>query len=152
MQYQNDKDLAQKAETALASHPYLKSADISVHVDEGEVTLDGVVDSKDELDKANESVRSIPGVKSINNQLRLRGQGSQSIGEYLDDTMITAAVKAKLVGEKGLSSLKIHVTTNDGIVELSGEVDTQEHYRLAADTARNSEGVTQVMNKLTLKP
>ena len=147
---QDNSSLEQQVKTYLNADPFLRSADITVSADEGKITLEGVVDSEDERRKAGESVRSVAGVKSIDNQLRLRGQGSQSVGEYFDDAKITLAVKSKLMGESGLSSMHIHVETKDGIVELSGDVKNHEQISTAETIARQTDGVKKVVNRLIM--
>ena len=75
----------------------------------------------------------------------------QSTGEYLDDAAITAKVKAKFVGQKGLDSLDIKVVTVDGGVTLMGDVDSQSQIGLAESAARQVEGVRMVDNQLVIK-
>ena len=72
----------------------------------------------------------------------------QTTGEYIDDSLITAAVKTNILEEKGLSSLRISVKTKDGVVTLSGKTDTAEHAKLAGRVATQTNGVKQVVNRL----
>lgn len=147
-----NQSLENRVETALSANPDLRGADIKADYDEGHVTLKGIVETPVQRERALEVVRALAGVVSVTNELRLRGHGSQSVGEYMDDAMITAAVKAKLLGEKGLSSMKIHVETKDGIVVLSGDIDAAEHSRAAQLVASKVEGVVEVRNQLVIKP
>lgn len=148
----DSKTLAKQVEDAIKADPQLRSADIDVKVDEGEVTLRGVVDNLAQQQRVLETVRAMPTVKFVENDLRIRGEGSQSAGEYFDDSMITASVKTKLLGEKGLSSLKIHVETKDGIVQLTGSTDTVAHSNLAESVAKTADGVKAVKNGLIIEP
>lgn len=147
-----EKTLSQQVEDTIRSQTGLQDRDIDVSVDEKIVTLKGVADSSEERQRIVEAVRLLPGVQAVSNELRIRGEGSQTAGEYLDDSMITAAIKAKLLGEKGISSFKIHVETKDGIVDMKGEIDTRDHSDLAARVARSAEGVREVRNHLTIAP
>lgn len=147
-----DQSLENRVETALSATPDLHGSDIKANNDEGHVTLKGVVETPAQRERALEVARALAGVVSVTNELRLRGQGSQSMGEYVDDAVITTSVKAKLLGEKGLHSLKIHVETKDGIVVLSGDVDTVEHSRTAQLVASRVDGVVEVRNQLVIKP
>lgn len=75
----------------------------------------------------------------------------KAVGGYLDDSGITASVKAKLLAREGMEALTIHVTTVEGMVTLKGEVDTQAQYALAEEEAKSVKGVRGVTNNLTVK-
>lgn len=47
---------------------------------------------------------------------------------------------------------QINVDTNDGVVTLKGMVDTAQQKQEAEPIARETEGVTRVMNQLTVGP
>jgi len=79
------------------------------------------------------------------------GQPKQSVGEYASDALITTKVKAAFVAEKGLSPLNIAVETQDGVVRLSGEVDTAEQSEQATRVARGIDGVKDVENLIKVK-
>lgn len=141
-----ENNLEQQVKSTLAANASYKDVTVKVDNDEGEVTLGGVVDSRQLIEIIISMVRSIPGVKHVENDLRVRGTGSQSAGEYLDDSKITAAVKAKLLGDQGLSSLKIHVETQDGIVILTGNAESRDKALLAETVAKAVDGVVDVRN------
>lgn len=67
------------------------------------------------------------------------------------DTSITAAVKAKLLANSSTSGMDIHVTTNHGVVTLSGTVSSDAERQLAERIARDTDGVTDVTNNLNVK-
>lgn len=77
---------------------------------------------------------------------------SSSTGEYIDDSVITAKVKALLAQDEGLKTLEISVETYKGVVQLSGFVNSQETINDAEKIARSVEGVTSVKNNIILKP
>lgn len=74
---------------------------------------------------------------------------SAAVGSYVKDSVITTKVKAKLA-EKHLSTLtKIQVDTDrQGVVWLSGMAPTKDASDLAEVIAKNTDGVTQVHNKI----
>ena len=76
---------------------------------------------------------------------------SESVGEYVDDAAITTAVKGSFLTQKGLDSLDISVETTDGVVVLTGKVDSDAQIGLAEQVAKEVKGVKNVVNKLTLK-
>jgi len=74
-----------------------------------------------------------------------------SIGNYVDDSKITALVKSHLVTVKGLDSLDIKVITESGVVTLSGDVQNESQSKLAEKSAVQVDGVKGVVNTLHVK-
>lgn len=77
---------------------------------------------------------------------------TQQVGESMKDAGITAAVKTALAADPGLSALKIDVTTNDGVVRLSGPAPDDKARERAEMLAAAPEGVTSVDNQLVVAP
>jgi osmotically-inducible protein OsmY len=75
----------------------------------------------------------------------------EGTGEYLDDSVITAKVKAAILGEPGLKVAEINVETFKGVVQLSGFVNSREDINKAMRVARAVDGVTSVENDMQLK-
>ena len=75
----------------------------------------------------------------------------ESTGEYVDDSVITAKVKALLAEDDFLKSFQISVETDKGTVELSGSVNSQDAVRKAGEITRSVKGVTSVKNNLIVK-
>ncbi len=75
----------------------------------------------------------------------------EGTGEYIDDTVITAKVKARILDEPGLKSAEINVETFKGVVQMSGFVNSQSDINRAAELARGVRGVTSVKNDMRLK-
>lgn len=75
----------------------------------------------------------------------------EGTGEYVDDTVITAKVKAAIFNEPTLKSSEINVETFKGAVQLSGFVNSQADINKAVTLARGVSGVTSVKNDMRLK-
>lgn len=75
----------------------------------------------------------------------------QSTGQFVDDSTITAKVKAAIFDEDSLKSLQITVVTFKGTVQLSGFVDSTKSVNTAGQVARNVDGVKSVKNDLVVK-
>lgn len=79
-------------------------------------------------------------------------QGAKEFGHGVageaSDTTITTKVKAKMAANTGLSSFHIHVTTVNGVVTLTGTVDTDATRDLAEHVAAGTDGVVRVVNDL----
>jgi osmotically-inducible protein OsmY len=72
-------------------------------------------------------------------------------GNYFDDAWITARVKADLLKDSLLDSLPIGVETQDGVVQLSGEVRTSEQASHVIGVASAVGGVKSVHNGLVIR-
>jgi hyperosmotically inducible protein len=79
------------------------------------------------------------------------GEKAETAGDYLQDSAITAKIKAEILAEPALKVLQIGVTTTDGVVTLSGTVDSQSSLERAAEVAQSNQGVTSVENNLVVK-
>ncbi len=75
----------------------------------------------------------------------------EGTGEYFDDTVITAKVKAAIFDERSLKSAEINVETFKGTVQLSGFVSSRADINKAVELARGVKGVTSVKNDMRLK-
>lgn len=75
----------------------------------------------------------------------------ESTGEYIDDSVITAKVKAAILNDKDLKVTEINVETFKGVVQLSGFVSTQSDINKAASIARDVSGVKSVKNDMRVK-
>lgn len=74
-----------------------------------------------------------------------------SIGTKIDDTVITAKVKAALFKDPNVSGQQVSVETVDGVVQLSGFVDSATKKARAISIARNTDGVRSVQSKISVR-
>jgi hyperosmotically inducible protein len=79
------------------------------------------------------------------------GMTGKTLGENIDDAGITAAVKAKLAGEKISTVTRIDVDTNQGVVALNGTVQSDAMRARAGQIARDVKGVRDVVNNLKVQ-
>ena len=75
----------------------------------------------------------------------------ESTGQYVDDSTITAKVKAEILGDPALKVFQISVETFKGTVQLSGFVNSAEMRNRAAVVASRVSGVQSVKNDLLVK-
>ncbi len=74
-----------------------------------------------------------------------------TVGTEIDDTVVTARVKAALLADAAVKSYGFKVDSSKGEVQLSGFVDNQAHIDRAVEVARAVPGVKSVENKVALK-
>ena len=73
---------------------------------------------------------------------------ARTVGEFIDDTRISAEVTTRLAAESPSNFLKIDVRTETGIVTLSGTVDSSEKRARAAQIAGAVNGVKGLVNNI----
>lgn len=78
------------------------------------------------------------------------GTAAERTGEVITDAAVTSAVKAKFLVDTSTPGLKIDVDTKDGVVTLSGTVRNRAEADRAVSLARETNGVTRVVNNLKI--
>lgn len=160
----------------------LKDADIDVEVADGVATLTGEVktaalksraarlakvegitrvDNKIEVDARSAADKAKAGTEKAANKAA-EGVGvaadetkkaASKTGEVVSDTWITTKVKSKFVAEGGvLKQSDITVHTNDKVVTLTGTVASEAGRKRAVEIAKATDGVKDVVDKLTISP
>lgn len=146
--FMDDSTLTAKVKAALVDHESIKSTDISVKTDQKVVTLSGFVESQAQAEEAVKVAKSVEGVTSVSDKLHVRDSKNTSVKGYAGDTAITSEVKAKLLADDIVPSRKVKVETTDGVVQLSGTVDSQAQSERAESIAKAIDGVKSVKNDL----
>lgn len=146
----DDALITTKVKAALIDEPATKARHIEVDTFRGTVQLSGFVDSADEKAAATRVAHSVSGVQNVRNNLSV-GHTDRSAGEVIDDSVVTTKVKAALVAEPTTKARDITVVTREGIVQLSGFVDSAAERATAAEVAQGVAGVKEVRNNLQIK-
>ncbi|HUF19863.1 MAG TPA: BON domain-containing protein [Burkholderiales bacterium] len=146
----NDTLVTTKVKTALLADSDIKGLDVKVETRKGVVQLSGFVDNQTQIDRAVAATRDVEGVRSVENNISLIS-GSTTVGGKVEDSMITAKVKAGLLADSDVKSFDIAVATHQGEVQLSGFVDNQHQIDQAIAIANKVSGVTQVDNEMSIK-
>jgi len=69
----------------------------------------------------------------------------------IHDAAITAEVKMALAVKRGVAATEINVDTDQGVVTLRGQVDSQAERQLAVMVAKDVHGVKDVVNDITVR-
>ena len=125
---------------------YLKDDSIKVDSENGAVTLTGTVADDSHKSLAENTVSSLPGVTSVNNQLAVVGQQP---AEH-SDAWITTKVKTALLFHRNVSASGTTVTTTGGIVTLTGVADSVAQKELTTEYAKDIDNVKSVNNEMTI--
>ena len=146
----DDSVITTKVKTALMSDNLGHGGDTSVETRKGEVLLSGFVDSQAQADREVQLAKGIDGVSSVQNKLMVK-DGKTTAGAVLDDSVVTVKVKSALMTDDKTKGTEIAVTTNKGVVQLSGFVDSADEQARATSVARTVEGVQSVVNDTSIK-
>jgi hyperosmotically inducible protein len=148
----DDAAVLTSVKSALVSDKVTDAGDINVDVNRGVVKLSGFVDNPQQKAQAADVARRVDGVKSVQNDIAVKqGSGGETAGEYIDDSVLTAKVKAALIESPDTKAHQINVETNQGVVQLSGFVDNAAAKTAATDVAKSVNGVKDVKNELSVK-
>ncbi len=147
----DDAVITTKVKSALiADSQGAHGGDTSVETRKGEVMLSGFVDSQAQADRDVQLAKAVEGVTSVQNKLMVK-DGKSTPGNVLDDSVITVKVKSALLADDQTRGSEFAVSSNKGIVQLSGYVDSADEQARATTVARNVEGVQSVVNDTSIK-
>lgn len=149
--FMDDSAITAKVKAALVDNESIKSTDISVKTEKAVVTLSGFVESQAQAEAAVNAAKKVEGVSSVSDKLHVRDSKSSSVKGYAGDTATTSEIKAKLLADDIVPSRKVKVETTDGVVQLSGTVDSQAQIERAESIAKAVDGVKSVKNDLKTK-
>jgi hyperosmotically inducible periplasmic protein len=125
---------------------YLKNDSIKVESKDGVVTLTGTVADASHKSMAENTVASLPDVKSVDDQLKISGEQP---AEH-SDAWITTKVKTALLFHRNVSASGTTVYTKNGVVTLQGEATSMAQKELTTEYAKNIDNVKSVNNEMTV--
>jgi osmotically-inducible protein OsmY len=176
----NDAWITTQVYAKFFADPDIKGRNINVDTTAGVVTLSGEVHSAAEHTQAVGKAKTTDGVKQVIDKLTVTPGGrpatadirdkvaatlprdteqakaqaktaAQRVGKEISDTWITTQVQAMYFLDREVKGMQINVTTNAGVVTLSGSVDGDAVRQKALADAKSIEGVKQVVDKLAVK-
>ena len=159
---QADIGITTKVKSLLDSDRAISNAaQIQVTTEKKVVTLAGPVESPAAKAKAVTIAKGVEGVKKVVDNLTVApasvaaaqpaaAETASGAATPPTDTAITQAVKEKLLLQPETASENIGVETHDGVVTLTGKVKTPEEKEQVIQTARNTQGVQRVEDKLSV--
>lgn len=131
----------------LAWQPNIDETEIGVIVENGIVTLSGVVNQYSKKIAAEKAVKSVEGVKAIAGDIEVKyGDAFKKTDKEIAKAVVDALEWNSSVPEENLS-----VKVEDGWVYLSGEVKWSYQKNAAKQAVENLLGVRSVINNITIK-
>ncbi|HEX5215244.1 MAG TPA: BON domain-containing protein [Vicinamibacterales bacterium] len=156
---ESDPGITTAVKSKFATDDTVKAYQINVDTSNKVVTLTGNVDSAAAKDRAVMLARDTKGVARVVDNLvvsapppattGLSGAANSAV-DATSDAALTATVKTKLLADSRTSGLKIDVDTKDKVVTLSGKVASAAERRTAVQIAKDTDGVKDVHDNLTV--
>jgi len=146
----DDSTISATIKASLLDNKNTHATQINIDTYKGVVQLSGFVRTEAEKDAAGKIAKDTSGVKDVHNSLGVHD--ATSVGTKLDDTILTAEVKAALLDADKVKSGPINVVSEGGIVQLAGFVTSAGMVERAGKIAAGVSGVKSVDNQLLVKP
>jgi len=166
-----DSELENKIKAKFDSDAQLKAADLNISADaeKNEATISGAVPTQALRMKAVNMAKEASSGLILTDKIEVRPReltraeyteenasaerekargAGEKLGDSLDDAWIHTKIVAKLIGNSDTPERKINVDVVNNVVTLRGVVDTTEQRAEAERVAKETEGVTRVVNQL----
>ena len=140
-----DDRIEASAKKSYVFKTYLADDSIKTESKDGAVTLTGTVAESSHKSLAEDTVEGLPGVTSVNNQLKIKAEPAKH-----SDAWIGIKVKSALLFHSNVRATKTDVNVADGNVILSGEASSLAQKELTTEYANDVEGVKSVKNEMTV--
>jgi hyperosmotically inducible periplasmic protein len=141
-----DDRIESSARKSYIFQTYLTGDDIKIESRDGVVTLTGMIGAEFHKSLAQETVAGLPGVKSVDNRLEVKGAPPTANS----DAWLSEKVRTTLLFHRSVKTGKIEVFVQEGIVTLRGKAVSQIKKDLTTEYAKDVEGVKDVKNEMTV--
>lgn len=148
-EHSDDAKITSRANEIIVKDDDAKYLKIDVTSTNGDVVLQGSIHDRTAEDRIVAKIRQIKGVKSVKSLLKLKGD---TVGEYIDDSVITTKVNAEIIKDPDAKYFKIDVTTTQGDVVLQGFIHDRTAENRIVAKIREIKGVKSVKSLLKLEP
>jgi osmotically-inducible protein OsmY len=147
----------------------VKGRNIDVDTRDGVVTLRGTVHSYTERLQASAIARNTDGVREVHDELIIQPRSSEpertareaagsvkdsvgTAGRAVEDSWITLKIQSRFFVDDQIKGRNVNVNTKNGVVTLKGTVTTEAAKKAAEMLASDTDGVTRVVNQLSIDP
>ena len=158
----SDAWLEAKLVTSYLFSKNVSLSDIDVDVRNQVAYLSGAVQSPVERELAEEIAKSVDGIRKVESKISIVNSDpsakasmnaknkEKSFAATVDDLSTTASIKTKFLTTSNVSGLDVKVSTDRGVVTLTGKVNSDAERSLAEQIAKNTDGVVSVNNMLEI--
>jgi hyperosmotically inducible periplasmic protein len=125
------------------------SVGIAVH--NGHVTLTGDVRSGAERGELVRAAKSVKGVTSVDDELRVNPE-MRTAADQAGDFALAAKVKAALAAQTGINAINVEASAKNGVVTLRGDVPSSAIKSTMLASTRRTSGVRKVVDEIRVRP
>ncbi|MDR7092184.1 MULTISPECIES: BON domain-containing protein [Cellvibrio] len=152
----DDLTITSTVKSKLLWSKYTDSQSIEVETNAGKVTLVGTADTEEAKALAGRLATGTHGVTSVDNKLvvnktpgvtGMAKASTKEMSKTISDSWITTKLKSTYMYSRNVNGSDINVSTNAGVVTLSGKLDSGVERALAIELAQNIRGVKSVQSK-----
>ncbi len=136
-----DKDIEKQVIEKFTKSNYTEIQRLGCRVSKGIVTLLGHVEIQSTERMAKRIASQVRGVKEIRSEI-------QFLEKAVDDATLVNRVEIDLVASPWVNAHEIKTSARNGLITLTGLVDTQEEIEWAVDTAYQVPGVKAVVSEI----
>lgn len=140
-----DTEIAHAVREALEWNAFVPDTRIRSTVGDGWVSLEGEVSTLREKEDAEAAVRSLAGVRAVNNRLTV-------MPVKADPARLRQSIEEALERRAEREAEKIHVSVENGTVTLEGRVRTWPEKKAVLGTVSHAPGVRQLRDRLAVNP
>lgn len=153
----NDASITAAVKSKLLWSKNSDAMSIKVETQQGKVKLTGEAASEQAKALASRLAMNTRGVDDVDNQLKISAPktsptenvkiAADNAGQSISDSWITTKVKSTFMYSNNVDGADISVTTQNGVVTLSGKLGSGAEQALAVELAQNVRGVKDVQSK-----
>jgi hyperosmotically inducible protein len=145
----DDSWITTKAKIALLTSDGFSVNGVNVDSHDGNVTIHGKVGTAADSTKAEQTVRKVSGVKTVNNLLQVVPSNMKKAVKA-NDSDVKDRVEASLKTDKKMEDVKV-ASVNNGVVLLSGKTDSLTETLRAIENAYSVNGVHRVASEIEIE-
>jgi osmotically-inducible protein OsmY len=140
-----DQKIKNAIETEYQFDHAVNNNNVNIEVTDGIAELTGTVSNIKAKKRAANIAQMVKGVRSVSNRIDVLPMVT------LGDKDIQSKVVYELINDPATESYEVNVSALDGIVTLTGEVDSYREKKLAENVAQTVIGVKQVLNNIEIE-
>lgn len=147
-----DEQIAEDIMESIEIDPSVDAENVTLTVNDNKVTLEGEVTTFEARQDVKEIAQTTAGVVEVNNKLTVTSVFEEDAGLTIspEDSTIKADVRSQLLNDVLVEEGEIDVTVEDGVVTLSGVVDSSLEEEAAIDDAWSVYGVENVVDQILI--
>jgi len=140
-----DALISAAVKAALVAHDPDSTTNVRVAVRDNVVTLRGTVKDSKTRARLVEVAGEVVHVKAVHDELRV-DRRQRRLGEQVDDFALAARIQTATAAQVGFKHVIVHV--DRGVVTLDGSVPDAKTKATVVRTARDTEGVRNVVDRI----